>query len=168
MKVYLSCSGKLSYEIGKVLRRVFPSILQSVDFFLATEDIKLGDFWGDVINNIIDSCECAIMCLTKDNSVSPWPAFEAGFLKGKSKEIIPLLIDLDQQSIRRGPFATGNYITLSCEGIYYLVCLLNQMSETPLDSEMLKQVFFALWPIMKTDIESTLYNSKTDMSGFIS
>lgn len=162
MKVFLSCSGKLSMEIGKVLRETLPMLLQALQPFLSVEDIKLGDFWVDAIEDIIADCECAIICLTKSNLSSPWVYYEAGVLSGKKKSIIPLLIDITYDELAQTPLCAYQAVTLEKESMFSLIQDLNKKLDPPLSGKFLDKFFSAIWPTIDEMLQNTIANCKRE------
>lgn len=156
MKIFISCSGKLSMEIGKVLRETLPMMLQTLQPFLAMEDVKLGDFWIKTIKDILDDSECAILCLTKENLSSAWIYFEAGIFSKANKTIIPLLIDISYKDLSKNPLSAYHAVRLEKKSMFSLIQTLNKISDTPLSREFLDKVFNVMWPIMDEKFQNTI------------
>jgi hypothetical protein len=78
MKVFLSWSGPISKRIALALRDWLPSVIQTVEPWMSSEDIKKGTRWSPAIAKELAESRAAIFCLTTDNLGEPWLNFEAG------------------------------------------------------------------------------------------
>jgi hypothetical protein len=85
MKIFLSWSGHKSHEIALVFRDWFPSIIQSIDPYVSSEDIDKGARWSTDIAKELENSTFGILCVTKDNINAPWLTFEAGALSWARK-----------------------------------------------------------------------------------
>ncbi len=80
MDVFITWSGDTSRRIAAVLREWLPNIMQAVKPFMSEEDIRKGRRWFEEIGAKLSKTEFGILCLTHDNTRSPWIHFEAGAL----------------------------------------------------------------------------------------
>src|SRR5262245_20899010 len=96
MKVFISWSGNTSHAIALVLRDWLPSVLQSIEPFVSSEDTEKGARWATEIAQRLSDTLFGILCVTGENLSSPWLNFEAGALSkslDKSK-VSPFLVGL--------------------------------------------------------------------------
>ena len=106
-KVFISCSGELSKDIGEAIRDWLPKVLQSVKPYFTPDDIEKGARWSDEIANELSSSQLGIICLTLENQNSPWILFEAGALSKNIEEskVYPILFNFDTIDLS-GPLAS--------------------------------------------------------------
>jgi hypothetical protein len=83
MKVFISWSGQTSHRVAVTLRDWLPSVIQSIQPYVSSEDIDKGARWSSDIAGELHASTYGLICLTKDNINAPWINFEAGAL-GKS------------------------------------------------------------------------------------
>jgi hypothetical protein len=104
MKVFLSWSGDLSHKVALTLRDWLPSVIQSIEPYVSSEDIDKGARWStDIASELADS-SYGILCVTKENLHAPWLTFEAGALsKTMDKSYVsPFLFGIKRAEIN-GP-----------------------------------------------------------------
>ena len=85
-KVFISWSGDSSQKVAETLREWIPSVIQAIDPWVSSQDIKPGNRWSDKIKKELDETSYGIICLTSDNLQSDWMHFEAGALAKSMKE----------------------------------------------------------------------------------
>src|SRR4051812_20656156 len=83
-KVFLMWSGSLSKSVAQALHKWIPFVIQTVQPFMSSEDIRKGQRWGLEIGSELQATQFGIACLTADNLTAPWIHFEAGAI---SKQI---------------------------------------------------------------------------------
>ena len=95
MKIFISWSKRNSMEFALKTKALLESIDPSIEAFLSEKDINAGeDIQEKIISNIIE-CDKLILCFTKENKMSPWLLFEAGYARALNKTVIPFLFDTD-------------------------------------------------------------------------
>lgn len=98
-KVFISWSGKntASFRVAKKLAKWLPMVLQETEPFMSDNICSGTNPISQIIGSLADS-KVGIICVTKDNIMSPWLNFEAGALNNvvtnKSGIVIPLLINM--------------------------------------------------------------------------
>src|SRR3972149_2740732 len=95
-RVFISWGGNISYKLGEALHDWLPSVLQHVKPYFSPEDTQQGTKGEWEITAEFEASNIGIVCLTRDNTESPWILFEAGALAkqvGKAR-VCPLLFNL--------------------------------------------------------------------------
>ena len=147
MTVFISCSGSLSFEIGKLLFSWLPEVNQSVKPWLYSEDIDKGALWPEEVDKALDTT-VGILCVTQENKKAPWLLFEAGGLSKRlpKARVCPLLIDLKSQDVKQ-PLARFNFTLPNKEDMCKLLGTINRAdSEKAVDEKVLEKSFDRLWP----------------------
>ena len=100
MKVFISWSGKRSQYIADALRWWLPHVIQSVEPFMSSQDIRKGARGNVKLAENLESAAVGIICLTPENLTAPWVLFEAGALsKLQSAYVCTLLYELDPSDV---------------------------------------------------------------------
>ena len=94
-RVFISWSKLKSKDFAIKTKELIEKISIDTEVFVSETDIIPGDKVQAKILEKIDSCDCLIICMTRENKKSPWLLYEAGFANGKDKIVIPLLFDHD-------------------------------------------------------------------------
>jgi len=104
MKIFLSWSGPKSQGVAIALRDWLPSVIQSVQPYVSSEDIDKGARWSTDIAKELEDSTFGILCVTKENIEAPWLLFEAGALsRWMDKSFVcPLIFDLKRAEVK-GP-----------------------------------------------------------------
>jgi hypothetical protein len=156
MKIFLSWSGDIAKDLAETLRSWLPDVVQSVDPFVSTQDISIGDRPLNVLASELESTSFGIICLTQQNMLTPWITFEAGALskivdKGK---VIPLLLDLKVSDLT-GPLAQFQAINADDEyQMFKLIKSIAAVNPSPsITEDRLKRTFDAFWPILRDKVK---------------
>lgn len=154
MKIFVSWSGDLSRKIAEILKKWIPCIIQSVEVFFSPEDIEKGDNWDRTVSTQLSECKYGIICLTSENTNAPWVNFEAGAIaKTLDSKVAALMIDIKPSDIR-GPLSRYQATKFEKDDVYQLICSINKTLEMPLDDNILKNAFEAMWTAMETEINN--------------
>lgn len=104
MKVFISWSGNISHKVAMVFREWLPSVIQSLEPYVSSEDIDKGARWSTDIAKELENSSFGILCVTKENLHAPWLSFEAGALsKTMDKSYVtPFLYDIKRSEVN-GP-----------------------------------------------------------------
>ena len=149
MKVFISWSGEKSNVIAEALRDWLPTIIQTLEPFLSTQDIPPGGRGLNVMATQLQECSFGILCLTQENREKPWVNFEAGALSKviEQSNVVPLLIDMRPNDLT-GPLTQFQAIRASDKDeVYDLVQSLASSSGPPRISEhILRRTFNTFWP----------------------
>jgi len=154
MKVFLSWSGDVSHKVALTLRDWIPSVIQSIEPYVSSEDIDKGARWStDIASELADS-SYGILCVTKENLHAPWLTFEAGALsKTMDKSYVsPFLFDIKRSEVN-GPILQFQSTVFEKEDVKKLLLSLNKADSTEqLTSERLEKALDVWYP----DLESRL------------
>jgi len=154
MKVFLSWSGDLSHKVALTLRDWLPSVIQSIEPYVSSEDIDKGARWStDIASELADS-SYGILCVTKENLHAPWLTFEAGALsKTMDKSYVsPFLFDIKRSEVN-GPILQFQSTVFEKVDVKKLLLSLNKADSTEqLTSERLEKALDVWYP----DLEKRL------------
>lgn len=154
MKVFISWSGETSHQVAKTLRDWLPSVIQSVNPYVSSEDIDKGSRWSTDIAGELEESSYGILCVTKENINAPWLNFEAGAL-GKSVEksrVSPFLFRVKRSEVN-GPVLQFQSTIQEKEDIYKLIKSINgACDENALDDLRLEKVFNVWWPSLDEEL----------------
>lgn len=146
MKVFISWSGERSQILAQALHGWLPLTLHFVEPWLSKSDIDAGDRWASEVGKELAASNYGIICITRENLVSPWILFEAGAL-AKSMEhgrVIPLLLDVEFKDIS-GPLAQFQAKKVERSGLLDIVTSINRLEPQPIPEGRLSQLFDSLW-----------------------
>lgn len=140
MKVFISWSGNTSLKVAQIFREWLPSVIQSIEPYVSSEDIDKGARWSTDIAKELEDSTFGILCVTKDNLEAPWLSFEAGALsKTMEKAFVnPFLFDIKRSEVK-GPILQFQSTIFEKDDIKKMVKTLNKacgdvsISETRLD-----------------------------------
>lgn len=165
MKVFISWSGSISHKVAVVFRDWLPSVIQSIEPYVSSEDIDKGARWSTDIAGELHASTYGILCLTKDNIFAPWINFEAGAL-GKSidkSRVSPFLFRIKRSEVE-GPILQFQSTIFERDDVFKLLKSINAAC-TPdgLEDARLERSFEVWWPqlerqlneIEDTQVEST-------------
>ena len=148
MKVFISWSGETSRKVAIVLREWLPSVIQSLELYVSSEDIDKGARWSTDISSELDQSSYGILCVTKENLEAPWLNFEAGALSKSvdKSRVSPFLFEVRRSEIQ-GPILQFQSTTFEKEDVRKLVHGLNKAEDSStLDEARVDQVFDVWWP----------------------
>jgi hypothetical protein len=155
MNIFISWSGKLSHEIALILKEYLPLIINQVEPFVSSEDIKKGNNWNSEISGKLKDTDFGILCLTKENLTSPWLLFEAGALSKnieKSKVCGVLFDNLKQNEIET-PLSLFQSTKFEKDDFGKLIQSVNDsLASTGLSNELLTKSFEKWWPELEEKV----------------
>ena len=146
MKVFISWSGTLSWKVAVVFRDWLPSVIQSLEPYVSSEDIDKGARWSTDIAKELEDSTFGILCVTKENLEAPWLSFEAGALsKTMEKALVtPFLFDIKRSEVK-GPILQFQSTVFQKEDIKKMVQTLNKACGDSGISEALLDKAFEVW-----------------------
>jgi hypothetical protein len=154
MKVFLSWSGEKSHKVALVFRDWFPSVIQSLEPYVSSEDIDKGTRWSTDIAKELEDSSFGVLCVTKENLTAPWLTFEAGALsKTMDKAFVsPFLFDIKRSEVD-GPILQFQSTIFSQEDVFKLIKTLNKAcGEDQLTDERLDKAFSVWWPTLEEEL----------------
>ena len=157
-KVFISWSGPLTQKIAQELDGWIPKVLQSVQTYFTPDDIEKGARWAGNIETELSQSEIGILCLTRENQISPWITFEAGALS-KNKDVskvCPLLFDFDNKDLT-GPLTIFQTTKFEKDEFKKLISSINNScAEQKLDDKTFDETFEVWWPRLEERVEQIL------------
>lgn len=154
MDVFISWSGDKSNKIAIALNEWLPSVIQSINPYVSSENILKGSRWNVDIAHSLENSGFGILCLTPDNLDAPWVLFEAGALSKKFGEsnVAPVLIGVKRQDVK-APLSQFQSVIFEKDDFLKLVKTLNEVNtDQSLDEIRLNKIFNRFWP----DLEGSL------------
>lgn len=154
MKVFISWSGNKSHKVGMIFREWLPSVIQSLEPYVSSEDIDKGARWSNDIAKELENSTFGILCVTKDNLYAPWLSFEAGALsKTMDKSFVtPFLFDIKRSEVN-GPILQFQSTVFEKDDIKKLMHTLNKAcGENGISSSMLDKAFEVWYPTLESEL----------------
>jgi hypothetical protein len=155
MKVFLSWSGSKSHKVALTLRDWLPSVIQSIEPYVSSEDIDKGARWSTDIAKELEDSGFGILCVTKENLHAPWLTFEAGALSKKLEKsyVSPFLFDIKRSEIN-GPILQFQSTVHNEEDVLKLIKTINKAcGETKLTDERIDKAFKAWYPTLQDELK---------------
>lgn len=151
MKVFISWSGNKSHKVALVFREWLPSVIQSIEPYVSSEDIDKGARWSTDIAKELEDSTFGILCVTKENLNAPWLSFEAGALsKTMDKSLVsPFLFDIKRSEVN-GPILQFQSTIFQKEDIKKLLNTLNKAcGDSCITDTMLEKAFDVWYPTLE-------------------
>jgi hypothetical protein len=155
MKVFLSWSGHQSHEVALALRDWLPSVIQTIEPYVSSEDIDKGARWSTDIAKELEDSTFGILCVTKENIEAPWLLFEAGALsKMMDKSLVcPFIFDLKRVEVK-GPILQFQSTIFEKNDVKKLLLSINKAcGEAALKEEFLVKTFGVWWPTLEQNLK---------------
>lgn len=152
MKVFISWSKEQSHQVALAFKEWLPSIIQTIDPYVSSEDTDKGSRWNSEIVKELEESSFGILCVTKENMAESWLLFEAGALSNKISKayVCPFLFDMKPSQVK-GPLEQFQSTVFEKEDVRKLVSAINKASgEVALKDELLNKTFDKWWPDLET------------------
>lgn len=159
MKVFISWSGALSHAIALLLRQWLPDVIQKVDPYVSSEDIRKGNRWNLEVAKQLGETQYGIVCLTPDNLKAPWILFEAGALSKSLESSLTwtLLIGGLSPADIEGPLAQFQHTTSEKQDFKRLIDTINDvLADDKLEQERLNRIFERCWPEFEQKLQAII------------
>jgi hypothetical protein len=156
MKVFISWSGNKSHKVAIVFRDWLPSVIQSIEPYVSSEDIDKGARWSTDIAKELENSTFGILCVTKENINAPWLSFEAGALsKTMDKSFVsPFLFDIKRSEVN-GPILQFQSTIFQKDDIKKLVYTLNKAcGEANIPVLRLDKAFEVWYPTLEEELNN--------------
>lgn len=155
MKVFVSWSGEVSHKLALALRGWLPSVIQSVEPFVSSEDIVKGSRWSADVADALANTNYGVICLTPENLNAAWLLFEAGALSkvvGEAR-VSPLLLGLSKATVK-GPLAQFQMTEPRHDDVKNLVWSINTSAPKTeqLEEALLARVFEKWWSELEAEL----------------
>ena len=154
MKVFISWSGPVSHKVAVVFRDWLPSVIQSIEPYVSSEDIDKGARWSTDIAGELHASTYGLICLTRDNVLAPWINFEAGAL-GKSidkSRVSPFLFRLKRSEVE-GPILQFQSTVFERDDVLKLLKSINAAcAPDGLEDSRLERSFDVWWPQLEKQL----------------
>lgn len=157
MKVFISWSGVRAQAVAEALREWLVRVIQRLEPWVSSADIRAGARWQDEISGILSSTKVGVLCLTPENLDSRWLNFEAGALAKAIDDatyVCPYLIGLDPADISL-PIGQFQAKRADYEGTKALVKTINSaLKDGALPEAQLEDAFETYWPRLWHTLEN--------------
>jgi len=164
MKLFLSWSGIQSHAVAVILKDCIKCVLNDVEPFVSSEDIRKGNRWLIEISKELEEAHFGIICLTRDNLTLPWVIFEAGALSKSidRSRVCTLLMDGLTPSTVDGPLSHFQATQFDKEDFRKLVFDINRaLGERQLPENILSKSFEKWWDELEQDIREIPPNTES-------
>lgn len=164
MKVFISWSGDTSLKVAQIFREWLPSVIQSIEPYVSSEDIDKGARWSTDIAKELENSTFGILCVTKDNLEAPWLSFEAGALSKTMEKsfVTPFLFNIKRSEVQ-GPILQFQSTIFEKDDIKKLIKTLNKAcAEDGISESRLEQTFDVWYPILEEKLTALKDQSSTE------
>lgn len=162
MKIFISWSGKLSKEVGSILKTYLPVILNDIDVFMSAHDIESGSRWSEKLSFELEQSNYGIVCFSPGNINAPWLLFEAGAIsKLGDSAVCGLLLSTLKQTDISGPLSQFQNRRFIEGDIYQLISDINSKLDNPKNEQNLKVLFEAIWPKIKSEYNTLIKRNES-------
>jgi len=158
MNVFISWSGQISHKLAIALRDWLPSVIQSIEPYVSSEDIDKGARWATDIAGALDHSAFGIICVTGGNMEAPWLNFEAGALSRSIDKgnVCPFLFGVKRSEVQ-WPLLQFQSTICEKEDVLKLVKSLNlscQAEGMGIDEKRLENTFDVWWPRFQEKLDN--------------
>lgn len=169
MKIFISCSGQKSQAIASELKVWLQSIIQQTNPWIAAE-MKPGMTWVKELSEQLSDSRHAIICLTRDNIISPWIHFEVGAISNsKDSNIYTILFNVNYSDVKP-PLSFFQHTDFTHDSLFTLFLAIRDNLEyngvNPIGIEGLKSLFDSTWPKFKSKVDNILSENNPHESSY--
>jgi ribosome-binding protein aMBF1 (putative translation factor) len=146
VKLFLAWSGVASERLAEFMREWLPSVVQAIEPFMSSQDIRKGQRWANEIGASLSTTQFALLCLTPANLNSRWIHFEAGAaMKMEQGRVSALLFDVSPTEVEY-PLQQFQHTQLTKDDLWKLIRDLNRLCPAPLGELQLRRSFERSYP----------------------
>lgn len=156
-KIFISWSGRLSETVAELFKKWIPNVLQDIEPFFSTEDIRKGRRPIETIFDNMKGAKFAISCLTMSNKEKPWIEFEAGFLSGLNVPVAGFLINLSVDDLKL-PLSNFQHTVFVKEDLKRLVDTIRETCNSITTESQFNNSFEREWPTFSENLTKILAN----------
>lgn len=145
-----------------VFRDWLPSVIQSIEPYVSSEDIDKGARWSTDIAKELENSTFGILCVTRENINTPWLTFEAGALsKTMDKSYVsPFLFDIKRSEVD-GPILQFQSTIFEEDDVKKLVKTLNKAcGEENLKEDQLVKTFNVWYPTLEEELKQLITDKR--------
>lgn len=156
MKVFISWSGNISWKVAVIFRDWLPSVIQSLEPYVSSEDIDKGARWSTDIAKELEDSTFGILCVTKENLEAPWLSFEAGALSKTMEKtfVTPFLFDIKRSEVQ-GPILQFQSTIFNKDDIKKMVQTLNKAcGDAGISEQRLDKSFEVWYPTLEDELNA--------------
>lgn len=151
MKVFISWSGPRSKQLAQALKGWLPNVIQAVDCFYSSDDIRAGQRWNLEINTQLAETDFGVLCVTPENIAASWLNFEAGALAKKLNDesrVVPVTLGFSPGALD-DPLRQFNGVEANKDGILKLLHSMVEVGKATIDVD---KAFGLWWPELEGKI----------------
>lgn len=139
-------------QLAEALQEWIHDVIQSVECFYSSDDIRAGQRWNAEINTQLADTDFGILCVTAENLTAPWLNFEAGALSKKVDEsrVVPMTLGFPPSRLE-DPLKQFNGVEASKEGAKKLIASIAEVAKTQIN---LDRTFDRWWPDLEERISA--------------
>ena len=163
MKLFISWSGELSHRVALALRDWLPQVINVLEPYVSSKDIKAGEQWFSNVRKELESSSYGIICLSRENLRQPWLLFEAGALSTSMtrSRVVPFLIDVSPSDLYP-PLSEFQAVTRSKNDVLHLLLSLHKdLDVQQLKEGQLEKAFKVWWNELDESIELSIKETPT-------
>lgn len=155
MKVFISWSGERSHKLALIVRDWLPSVIQAVQPYVSSEDLRKGRRWAGDIAKELEQTSFGILCIVPDNANAPWLNFEAGALSKivEDARVVPLLFGLRPSDLVGHP-QFQSAVFQKAEVLKMLQSVNELLGSARLGETRLEKAFEHWWPNLLNEVNS--------------
>lgn len=154
LEIFISWSGARSKALAAALAEWLPQVNPHFKPWMSDASLEAGQRWNRVLDAKLSKCHIGIICVTPENTDSPWMIFEAGAISKYSNRarVCPILYGMHPDQVE-GPLAQFQSTVFERASIERLVAGFNaKLTDKQLDPKTLSANVAATWQKFESDL----------------